>query len=42
MTASIYQPRRKNKKIISHLKEAPLLHKTGIHFFGVMRMDIDL
>ena len=32
----------KNKKIISGLKEAPLLHKTGIPFFWVTRMDIDL
>ena len=32
----------KNKKIISGIKEASLLHKTGIPFSWVTRMDIDL
>ena len=32
----------KNKKLLSDIKEAPLLHKTGIPFFWITVMDIDL
>ena len=44
MAASIYKPKYwdKNKKILSGIKEAPLLHKTEISFFWVTRMNIDL